>query len=192
MRANEFINESAVDDLADRLPTLHKHDYDTIDKLMQRISKRYKITGDKLHDLFVNKYGNTPDTWIKKYKNKLNEDGSPEDIRPHVEEFVKWTVKVLNLKSVPKITLSSDGEQAREGHHTGLHSDDGIWVYVGNRNLVDIFRTIFHELVHERQDQLNMIKPGDSYPGSPIEAMADMMAGKYIKIYGKAHPEIFQ
>ena len=41
-------------------------------------------------------------------------------------------------------------------------------------------------------EELNMIKPGDSYPGSPIEAMADMLAGKYIKIYGKQHPEIFQ
>jgi hypothetical protein len=37
-----------------------------------------------------------------------------------------------------------------------------------------------------------MIKPGDSYPGSPIEAEADVMAGKYIKIFGKAHPKIFQ
>jgi hypothetical protein len=37
-----------------------------------------------------------------------------------------------------------------------------------------------------------MIKDGDSYPGSPIEMLADMAAGKYIKFYGKEHPEIFQ
>jgi hypothetical protein len=37
-----------------------------------------------------------------------------------------------------------------------------------------------------------MIKPGDSYPGSPIEMLADMSAGKYIKIFSKDHPEIFQ
>jgi hypothetical protein len=46
---------------------------------MQRISKRYKITGKKLHDLFVSKYGHTPDTWIKKYKEKLGEEGVAED-----------------------------------------------------------------------------------------------------------------
>jgi hypothetical protein len=40
--------------------------------------------------------------------------------------------------------------------------------------------------------QLGMIKDGDSYPGSPIEMLADMVAGKYIKIWGKKHPEIFQ
>jgi hypothetical protein len=37
-----------------------------------------------------------------------------------------------------------------------------------------------------------MITPGSSYPGSPIEAQADVLAGKYIKIFGKDHPEIFQ
>jgi len=37
-----------------------------------------------------------------------------------------------------------------------------------------------------------MIKPGDSYPGSPIEVMADVLAGKYIKIYGKKNPHVFQ
>jgi hypothetical protein len=43
-----------------------------------------------------------------------------------------------------------------------------------------------------RQGELDMIKPGDSYPGSPIEAMADMLAGKYIKIYGEENRHIFQ
>jgi hypothetical protein len=37
-----------------------------------------------------------------------------------------------------------------------------------------------------------MIEPGDSYPGSPIEVMADMLAGKYIKIYGADNHHIFQ
>jgi hypothetical protein len=53
-------------------------------------------------------------------------------------------------------------------------------------------RTVFHELVHVRQGQLGMIKPNSSYPGSPIEVMADMLAGKYMKIYGKKHRHIFQ
>ena len=65
-------------------------------------------------------------------------------------------------------------------------------MYCDKRNLVDILRTVFHELVHVRQGELGMIKPSDSYPGSPIEAEADMMAGKYMKVFGKAHPEIFQ
>lgn len=317
MRASE-LEESAADELKRELPSLKKTDYDTIDRLMQRISKRHKITGKKLHDLFVSKYGQTPDHWIKKYKNKLKEEsntvfvlhingipstkyfdkseavrdlaylktqfpkhqleikpldpskpnaygligeGNPslpaiknptkeyvilgdnkplikfeniddantvlrslrskypevryklilkdqhgkvyeDSIKPvnqeeQIQHFIKWAYKIVNLQEPhPKFTFSDDTEEAQQGHHTGRHSHNGtnseIWVYTGNRNLVDILRTVFHEIVHEKQMQLNMIGPNDSYPGSPIEAMADMLAGKYIKIYGKKHPEIFQ
>ena len=249
--------ESAVSDLADKLPALKKYDYSTIDNLMKRISVRYNISGDELHDMFVSKYGHTPDTWVKKIKNRLGEEEldevsltqmrqelakmdqgnklsrkvyhgpgeyeqeklkkekeeqktnrvpvkqwpmqmregieSNEDMQ-QVNDFVEWCIKILHIKKpYPLITYSKNSEEAQEGHHTGRHTSDGkIWIYVENRNMVDIFRTIFHELVHHRQDQLNMIGPDDSYPGSPVEAMADMLAGKYIKIYGKDHPEIFQ
>ena len=253
MRYTDFIFESAATELADKLPSLKKHDYSTIDNLMKRISTRHNIDGEKLHDMFVSKYGHTPDAWIKKYKGNLDEEttdesllgfmtqapktkstpkldydavrkmsratgtpakmGDPKDANKatkvytrvsesvdntqnmdKIRDFVQWAIKTLNVqKPYPKIKLSTDTKDAQLNHRTGMHTDDGhILVYIKNRNLVDIFRTLFHELVHERQDQLNMIGPNDSYPGSPVEAMADMMAGKYIKIYGKAHPEIFQ
>lgn len=186
--------ESAVSDLAEKLPALKKYDYSTIDNLMKRISVRYNISGDELHDMFVSKYGHTPDTWVKKIKNRLSEGIESNDDMQQVNDFVEWCIKILHIKKpYPLITYSKNSEEAQEGHHTGRHTSDGkIWIYVENRNMVDIFRTIFHELVHHRQDQLNMIGPDDSYPGSPVEAMADMLAGKYIKIYGKDHPEIFQ
>lgn len=117
-----------------------------------------------------------------------------KEIAGEVEKFKDWASLKLHIKNPPKIELSYDTEEAQEGHHTGRHVEgsDSIWVYAANRNLVDILRTVFHELVHVRQGELNMIKQGDSYPGSPIEAMADMLAGKYIKIYGKANRKIFQ
>jgi len=291
MRYNELIQESAARELAEKLPTLRKHDYNSIDELMKHISSKHKITGEKLHDLFVHKYGHTPDVWIKKLKSKLGEENineisdeklqsylsradrqvsnrlgnigkarerlnkgyeiykaenpshpiehftanTPEEAKKYyhnyidkyesdvdfdlrlrkstglgesalkesvdssddvqkIKDFINWSIKQLHIqKPYPKITLSRNTKVAQQGHHTGVHTEDNkIWVYIENRNLIDIFRTIFHELVHERQSQLNMIKDGDSYPGSPIEAMADMVAGKYIKIYGKQHPEIFQ
>jgi hypothetical protein len=194
MRAIEFLSESAAKELAEKLPTLKRTDYDAIDALMQRVSKHHGIDGKELHDLFVQKYGNTPDTWIKKYKKKLGESVETPQDEQKIKDFIQWSIKTLNMQQpMPEFTFSRDTEQAQVDHRTGMHTDDGkILVYIENRNLIDIMRTIFHELVHHRQDQLNMIKDGDSYPGSPIEAMADMMAGKYIKIYGKQHPEVFQ
>jgi len=253
MRYTDFIFESAASELAHKLTSLKKQDYSSVDILMKRIGRRHDIDGEKLHDMFVSKYGHSPDNWIKKYNSELEEETtdesmlgfltqkpttkkpaldysavrqqaksgdssakvykSPEEYQrstnkqpvsegeidnsqnmDKIRDFVQWAIKTLNVqKPYPKIKLSTDTKDAQLNHRTGMHTDDGhILVYIKNRNLVDIFRTLFHELVHERQDQLNMIGPNDSYPGSPIEAMADMMAGKYIKIYGKQHPEIFQ
>lgn len=197
MLAKEFITartilESPEVELAKRLPTLSKHDYNTIDKLMQSISKKHYITGKALHDLFIKKYKDTPDNWIK---NKLDEHDTVNcDLENEVQKFVDWSTKILKLKTTPKITLSMDTDEAQGNHHTGSHVEGSnkIWVYAKNRNLVDILRTVFHELVHVRQSELHMIQPGDSYPGSPIESMADMLAGKWIKIYGKKHRNIFQ
>jgi hypothetical protein len=123
---------------------------------------------------------------------KNNKDGL--DIPAEVKKFAAWAMKKVHLKNPINIELSYDTEEAQTNHHTGSHveGDPTIWVYAKNRNLVDILRTVFHEIVHCRQSELGMINPGDSYPGSPIEVLADAVAGKYIKIYGKQHREIFQ
>ncbi len=188
----ESVNESPEVELAKKLPSLEKHDYNTIDDLMRKIAKKHKITSKALDSLFRKKYKDRPDHWIK---NKLDEaDHVKCDLEQEVEKFVDWTAQKLNLKKVPKVELSMDSEEAQTNHHTGGHvpGEDSVWVYAKNRNLVDILRTVFHELVHVRQHELGMIQPGDSYPGSPIEAMADMLAGKYIKIYGEKNHRIFQ
>jgi hypothetical protein len=188
----EGMYESAVDELANRLPSLDKHDYNTIDDLMRKVARKHKITDKALKDLFTKKFKDTPDRWIN---GKLDEaNSSDSELENEVAKFVDWTAKRLNLKKVPAIELSMDSEEAQTNHHTGGHvpGEGSVWVYAKNRNLVDILRTVFHELVHVRQHEIGMIKPGDSYPGSPIEAMADMLAGKYIKIYGEKNHHIFQ
>jgi hypothetical protein len=191
MRFIEVLSESAANELAKKLPSLEKHDYTTIDRLMQGIAKKHRITGRALHDLFLKKYNNTPDKWIT---NKLDESDVDAELQQEVDKFCEWACDKLSIKNKPHVELSMDTEEAQTNHHTGGHimGDDKIWVYAKNRNLVDILRTVFHELVHVRQGELDMIDPGDSYPGSPIESMADMLAGKYIKIYGKANHHIFQ
>jgi hypothetical protein len=193
MRARELLSETAVMELAKELPSLAKHDYDAIDTLLRKIAKKHNITRKALHDLFLRKYKKTPDKWIKNIDEE-DVDGKELDIDAEVKQFAEWAMRRVHLQNPIKIDLSYDTKDAQDNHHTGSHveGDPTIWVYAKNRNLVDILRTVFHEIVHCRQSELGMIKPGDSYPGSPIEAMADMLAGKYIKIYGEKHHYIFQ
>ena len=194
MRYRE-LKESPEVELRKRLPSLMKHDRTTIDDLVRKVAYKHKLSHKALEDLFKRKYRKTPSDW---YEGKLDEqDVEPDtdlDLEQEVDRFVQWTRKRLHLKTDPVIELSYDTQDAQDNHHTGSHTDgdNKVWVYVKNRNLVDILRTVFHELVHVRQGELDMIKPGASYPGSPIEAMADMLAGKYIKIYGEQNHHIFQ
>jgi len=191
MITESFVGETAVMELYKKLPSLSKHNYNTIDKLMRMIAQKHELSSDALNDLFVKKFNRSPDSWIK---GKLDESDVECDLEQEVEKFVDWAAKKLKLQTTPKIELSMDTEEAQTNHHTGSHTDgdNSVWVYAKNRNLVDILRTVFHELVHVRQGELNMIKPGSSYPGSPIEVMADCLAGKYIKIYGEKNHHIFQ
>ena len=194
MLTKHIIVESAAIELSKRLPSLQKYDYSSIDKLMQNIASKHRITGKALHDLFVHKFKRSPDEWVKGKLDEASDEPNFLEDNPIMQKFIQWASKELHLQSTPEFEFSYNTEEAQQGHHTGRHSsnDNNVWVYVANRNMVDIMRTVYHELTHVRQGELNMIKSGDSYPGSPIEMLADMTAGKAMKIFGKSHPEIFQ
>lgn len=121
-------------------------------------------------------------------------ESTENNLEKEVEKFANWMIEKLRIKNPVKIELSMDTEEAQTNHHTGGHipGTDEIWVYANNRNLVDILRTVAHELAHIKQGEKDMIKPGDSYPGSPIESQADVIAGKWIKVYGKENSHIFE
>ena len=174
MRAKEFIIENTVqENPAYGLPTLDKHRYSVLDKLVKDAKKERNIAKKAIQSL----------------DEEIDDNKAAE-----VAKAVEWICKKLNITKIPAIELSMDTDEAQGNHHTGGHvpGSGKIWIYAKNRNLVDILRTTFHELVHVKQHDLDMIKPNSSYPGSPIEAMADMMAGKMIKIYGAANPHIFE
>lgn len=194
MRFNDILSESAIDELTKELPSLAKHDHDAIDNLLKKVAKKHRISDKALERLFTKKFKKTPQHWLRGKLDETDVDPNDLDIDEEVQKFAKWAMNRVHLKNPIEIELSYDTQEAQDGHHTGRHVEgsDTIWVYAANRNLVDILRTVFHEIVHCRQGELNMIQPGDSYPGSPIEAMADMLAGKYIKIYGEKNHHIFQ
>jgi hypothetical protein len=174
MRAKEFIIENTVqENPAYGLPTLDKHRYSVLDKLVKNAKKERNIAKKAIQGL----------------DEEIDDNKAAE-----VAKAVEWICKKFGIKDIPAIELSMDTDEAQGNHHTGGHvpGSGKIWVYAKNRNLVDLLRTVFHELVHVRQHELDMIKPNSSYPGSPIEAMADMMAGKMIKVYGAANPHIFE
>jgi hypothetical protein len=94
MRAQEFIPENmdhskdgqAVSELRaallshqDRLQKASDDQvYDIIDRIMTRIAKSHSISGQELHDMWVKKYKEIPDTWVMNQQlDELEFLGSP-------------------------------------------------------------------------------------------------------------------
>ena len=61
-------------------------------------------------------------------------------------------------------------------------------VYGRDRALVDILRSIAHELTHLMQDEAGMLVGIIQDAGGEIEDEANARAGELIKLYAKSHP----
>ena len=126
-------------------------------------------------------------------KDLKEDESSMHEHEERIHHFMAWCKKKLKLKQeLPDIEFS-DEKDSEDMHHTGYYNDheNKLWVYTGNRNLIDILRTVAHEFTHRKQGEDGRIK-GPNPPGSPLEQEADAMAGYLMKLYGKMYPEIVE
>jgi hypothetical protein len=115
-----------------------------------------------------------------------------DDKKDKLNRFVKFVKKELDLKTVPTISVQNH----REGLKTTANYDytkenKVIKVCSKNRALVDVMRSIAHELVHHKQFEQGRleVKPPDI--GGEIEDEANAKAGQFIKMFAKEDPTIY-
>jgi len=107
------------------------------------------------------------------------------------KEFVKFTVKELGLKSLPK-SIKFEGDDYSAHHLTfGTYnpSTDEIVVVKGQRHPIDVLRTLAHELVHHKQREDGQELNGED--GSDTENEANAKAGELMRKFRTVRPEIF-
>ena len=134
-----------------------------------------------------------PVTTDKDVKEDVSIDSTQIEHEAQIKNFINWVYDKKNIQGPrPKIIFSNEKESP-EMHHTGWYRKDSntMWVYTGHRNLIDILRTVAHELTHRKQGEEGRIH-GHSPPGSKLEREADAEAGYLMKLYGKEHPEIVE
>jgi len=133
---------------------------------------------------------------IKWWKSTLEETlTEPQEASDNViADFIDFAAKALDLQKVPKITFSDDQELAKNMHSLGAYNpkSDELLVVKGPRLTADILRTLAHELVHRKQDELDPLSKEDGSTGSPIENEANAAAGVLLRQFGKYRPEIFE
>lgn len=140
-------------------------------------------------------------TRIKKLMN-LSEGKTvfPPDDKKVLDDFINFTKKELNIKYEVDIEFRDDDGENDEIKTTAVYqySDKDpksdvadIKVHAGERYIIDIMRSVAHELVHHQQNENGKLKGKISNVGGPIEDEANSVAGELIKKYGELHPEIY-
>jgi hypothetical protein len=110
-----------------------------------------------------------------------------------VTSFVNFAKEFLDITDDVKVLLAF--ERTPELKTTAYYNLEGfLVVYAKDRAVIDICRSIAHELVHHKQNIEGRLKDtkNDGEDGSPIENEANAVAGVIIRKYGQLHPELYK
>lgn len=112
-----------------------------------------------------------------------------------IGEFIKYAIQNLGIQKPPTgLTLSYNTADAQQRSSFGTFdpNDNKIWLYVGNRNMADILRTLAHELVHRKQAEDGRLDIDSGETGSEIENEANAQAGILLRNFGKTNKHIYE
>jgi hypothetical protein len=110
-----------------------------------------------------------------------------------IHEFVTFACEYLKLNTKPTLNIIHDSEYSSEKHTFGHYDPNSsdITVQIENRQIIDILRTLAHELVHYMQDTAGQLNPESGETGSEHENEAHSTAGIIMRLYTAQHPELF-
>ena len=114
---------------------------------------------------------------------------SPEQIRL-LAEFVVFCEKMLPIQGGYAIKVV--GQREPHGITTTaayMVGGNECRVYAKNRALVDVMRSVAHEMTHMMQDEQGMINGPIQDAGGFHEDQANAKAGELIKLFAKSSPE---
>jgi hypothetical protein len=125
--------------------------------------------------------------------NKLNEEMTRKELAPMLDSFVSFASDKLGLKSMPSVRYKSDDDNYNSFAAYNPSSNE-LSISTMNRHPMDIFRSVAHELVHHKQNEdgrlgKDIAKEGAT--GSDIENEANSEAGKIMRWFAKANPDMF-
>lgn len=109
-----------------------------------------------------------------------------------IADFINFTKDQLKLADDIKVELAFERTpDLKTTAYYDMHKL--IKVYVKDRAIIDICRSIAHEIVHHWQYVIGKLKDPakDGLDGSPIENESNAKAGEIIRKYGRLHPEVY-
>lgn len=156
----------------------------TGEKYKKVFEKPVLITGDKM--VFLDKDKNeTTWTLIKRNTIKIQNGivGMTDEKSKILKDFVNFTCSKLKMKEPVTVVIRNGRDEYITTTASYLPNENENHIRAGGRALVDICRSIGHELTHNRQRELGIFKPGEDVQniGGKIEDEANSIAGILIK-----------
>jgi len=129
-----------------------------------------------------------------KVRELLNEGLEKRDTYKILLDFIRFAAKELELNSLPKFDFVFDSAGSIERRSFGgyMPGEEHITITVVNRHIMDVCRTLAHELVHYSQDLKKELEDDEAgATGSPQENEANARAAVIMRNFGKAFPDMF-
>lgn len=129
----------------------------------------------------VSNLGVTP--IVHKLKVQKGIDGMTPEKVGVVKDFINFVCGKLKMQEPVSVCLRRGRDEFIQTTASYVPSDNTNHVRCNGRALIDILRSLAHELVHNRQRELGMFGNGDAVQniGGHIEDQANSVAGVFIK-----------
>ena len=107
-----------------------------------------------------------------------------------IVKFIKFINDELNINDPFKVKLVMQRDDELRTYAYYNPSNGDVKVYCKNRGLADVLRSIAHELIHHRQNQMGKLEEPTQDIGGEIEDEANSVAGQLVKKFGYANPKL--
>ena len=106
-----------------------------------------------------------------------------------IAKFVKYVLSQLGINTPFKIQLVTKRDESFRTYAFYDPEKGLVKVYVNNRGLADVLRSIAHEFVHHKQNQDKRLNGPQQDVGGTIEDEANAKAGALVKQFGYDNPK---
>jgi phosphopantetheine adenylyltransferase len=171
---------------------------DMMMNLIKKIGERmgtFKMTDEQMLASVESYKKNKPESDLKNAAMDLMKENISESKQQSIQNFIEYATKRLKLQETPMVNLVGGREFAEVKTSLGGYNPDDKTIYVATegRLTADILRTLAHEMVHRKQDEMGLVRnaESDGADGSPIENQAHAVAGILMREYGRINKQIY-
>jgi hypothetical protein len=150
-----------------------------------------KLLGDEMYEFM------RPPTLNEEIDITIKDDNHPYDSDEY-DKFITYVVSELNIENPPTVYIEKEPtSEYTGGTYRYKGGSERIKVRCKGRSLMDILRSLAHELVHHKQKEDGKFKDKEEVKdipevGGPIEDEANALAGRLIKKYGQENEHLYE